>query len=491
MGLSLILGLSLIASPVFAVDTSTPNLTESPAPLRISGNDRFQTALNISKIYQAGVVNDVIITSGNDFPDALAASVLAKKLNAPILLVGATPSASAASTTYLLQHLSAEGTVHIIGGEGVISKDFETSYKNLGVASINRIGGNTRYNTALRIAQQLEVSKNMPIIIVSGENFPDALSISSAAASKGYPILLTGNNGLEPEILNFIAQDQPSQVYIAGGIGVVPESVETAILTQVPSATITRLAGDDRFETTEKILNAFFPNPQTVYVASGMDFPDALSGSVLAASTADPIILTDPYSLTVPAPIEEYLKQVNQRKIFPNIRLFGGTGVVPDRTGYNVQAILNGQSQKEMKMTSLWTTDTIANMKAMATELFGVNTNTAFNYKTLPTARYSVAVESPSTEGYEASIYIESNDWDATGRPQYSQVKTVTKEILRFYFPTEYEKLYATVDKVAQEHLGTRQAFTMDRRSVALMTNGTQIIIKVGAPGQKISKLPW
>lgn len=83
---------------------------------RLSGQDRFQTARAISEQFKSAMVQDVIITSGNNFPDALSASVLAKKLDAPILLVDTKAQGSNEAFEYITQHLSKSGTVHIIGG---------------------------------------------------------------------------------------------------------------------------------------------------------------------------------------------------------------------------------------------------------------------------------------------------------------------------------------------------------------------------------------
>lgn len=50
---------------------------------RLNVADRYETAKAISEQVNHARATDVILTSGNNFPDALSASVLAKKLNAP------------------------------------------------------------------------------------------------------------------------------------------------------------------------------------------------------------------------------------------------------------------------------------------------------------------------------------------------------------------------------------------------------------------------
>lgn len=57
--------------------------------------------------------------------------------------------------------------------------------------------------------------------------------------------------------------------------------------------TLTRLAGDTRYQTMGRIVSTAFPrHSDTVVVASGDNFPDALSASSLAGGLNAPIILT-------------------------------------------------------------------------------------------------------------------------------------------------------------------------------------------------------
>ena len=55
----------------------------------------------------------------------------------------------------------------------------------------------------------------------------------------------------------------------------------------------TRLAGNDRYETAAAIALATFPNgTETVLLATGEKFPDALAGNFLAGNRNAPILLT-------------------------------------------------------------------------------------------------------------------------------------------------------------------------------------------------------
>jgi len=105
-------------------------------------------------------------------------------INAPIILASKNGlNSSALSEISRLKSKNA----YIIGGTGVISDEVEDQLKNLGISAI-RFSGISRYETSVRIAEQIGTEKG--IIIASGKNFPDALSIAPIAAQKGMPILL-------------------------------------------------------------------------------------------------------------------------------------------------------------------------------------------------------------------------------------------------------------------------------------------------------------
>ena len=167
--------------------------TEKQANIeRIFGQDRFKTMYEIALKYNPGMTKNVVLASGNNFPDALAGVPLAKQLDAPILLVDSTVESSSDAFSYLKNHTDKKGNVYILGGNGVIADNFVTALVNLGYSSVNihRLAGNDRYETAVKIAQELK-NDGTEFYVVSGDNFPDALSASVLAALTGpYDILI-------------------------------------------------------------------------------------------------------------------------------------------------------------------------------------------------------------------------------------------------------------------------------------------------------------
>lgn len=317
-----------LSGAVIPVTAGTVNGTNTTS--RLSGQDRYQTSMAIAEAYNNAKCDNVILASGNDFPDALSASILSKKLNAPILLVATTVAASSEVFNYISAHVYNTGTIYIIGGTSVIGTDFETKLASMGYDNNKRLGGTNRYDTDMLIVNETNVSQGTPVFIASGENFPDALSVSSFSGSKQYPTLLVGANYLPNRTKDYIVNNKPSSIYIVGGVSVVSQDLQNKIKALVPKATIKRLAGSDRFETSGVVLDEFPVVPDTIYLADGFNFPDALAGSSLAAKTGGPILLIDPNSPELPPQIVSYLEGLYKNSCSPSVVSFGGIHAVPD-----------------------------------------------------------------------------------------------------------------------------------------------------------------
>lgn len=188
--------------------------------------------------------------------------------------------------SYLKEKLRPEGTVYILGGSGVVNQEFEDRLSTSGIASISRLAGNDRYGTTVKIAEQLNVKTGTPVVLVSGENYPDALAVSSVAAQRGWPILLVEKDGISKAVSEKLAGIKPERVYIIGLEEAIGKSVESqaAMFTGLAAEDIVRLGGDDRYLTSLTAAEYFNLGSRTVFVAAGNNSPDALAGSVYAAS---------------------------------------------------------------------------------------------------------------------------------------------------------------------------------------------------------------
>jgi len=382
---------------------------------RLAGVDRFQTARVIAEQYNSGTVQDVILATGNNFPDALSVSVFAAKLSAPILLVNNKADSSGEAFNYISTHLSKTGTVHIIGGTRVINEGFETKLNELGFINIDRISGDNRYDTDYKIAQKLAVGKATPVVIASGENFPDALSISSVASNKGWPILLVGKYSVAQDIKDYVSKQQPTEVYIVGGTAVISPSVETQIRSLAPNSHITRLAGENRFETNAEINKIFGLDPKTIYLSTGYQFADALSGSVLTAKTGDPIVLIDQGMPTLPPAVASYLSGLHAKNVSPNLMAFGGTNAVPEENLKNVSDLLTGTAKEDSIYSVSDSSATLAqyqgytlptNVVATLYNSNQVNKPVKWNVSTFDTSVVGSRVVEGTIDGYTGTIKL-------------------------------------------------------------------------------------
>jgi Putative cell wall-binding domain len=316
--------ISLVAS--FAVIFGTSNLVMAKTNYnvnRIYGENRYKTSINISKNFSNETVDNVIIASGNDFPDALAGSVLSKKLNAPILLVDKDIEGSRDSIDYIKDHLNTNGTIYILGGNASVSESYVNYIKSQGYKNVVRLGGKNRFDTNNSIVNFMNIEKGTPIVIANAYGFADALSVSSVAGSKGYPILMSDSKKLSEEIKEKIRDIQPSQVYLIGGQGSLSDNIISEVESLVPSLAnnIVRIGGSSRYDTSLEICKYFNLNSETAVIANGENFPDALSGSTLASKENAPIILTDGQD------ISKQKKYIDSTK-YKNLIILGGTGAV-------------------------------------------------------------------------------------------------------------------------------------------------------------------
>lgn len=317
-------------------------------PNRLAGNDRFKTSKAIAQTVQPGMTQYIVLAAGNNFPDALSGSVLAHLLKAPIMLVDSTVDASQEAFDYVKNHLNAGGTAYLIGGSSVIGPEFTKALTQMGY-KVKQIGGADRYATAILIAQEEAIPAGTPVVVASGENFPDALAISSFAAYKGWPILLVEPDNVPEIVSSFIQKDHPSNIYIVGGTGVVAKNVESSLRSLAGSATVTRLSGQDRFETAVNIAKTFGVNPAHIYFASGNNFPDALAGSVLAALNGSPVLLVDSQGSDLPVAVLVYMKQLSSK---PEVTFFGANGAVSEALEQQIDKTVSGDNSAAGKDNS-------------------------------------------------------------------------------------------------------------------------------------------
>ncbi|MBN3554179.1 cell wall-binding repeat-containing protein [Fictibacillus nanhaiensis] len=191
---------------------------------------------------------------------------------------------------------------------------------------IKRIGGKDRFEVSAGISKEVEDQGvySDTIIITRGDLYTDALSGGPLAALEDSPILLTGTHALPNKTLDEIIRRSPEKAIILGGTGSVSTKVENQ-LRSLGVQTIQRIAGKDRFEVSASVAKQLAEYTDTAIIASGLNFPDALSASSMAGYAGMPILLVR--TSTVPDSIQAFIKD---NPDINNFIIVGGPATVSD-----------------------------------------------------------------------------------------------------------------------------------------------------------------
>ena len=163
------------------------------------------------------------------------------------------------------------------------------------VPVMTRLAGADRIGTAISISHDSypQAGSAGAVVLSRSDGFADALAGTPLAAAKHAPLLLTPSNAaLDPGAAAEISRvlSPGGTVYVLGG----PSAVSSAVDAQLQATfNVVRLAGSDRYATAVAIADHGLGNPGVQVLATGLDFPDALSGGAAAASAGGVVLLTD------------------------------------------------------------------------------------------------------------------------------------------------------------------------------------------------------
>ncbi|MFQ4737526.1 cell wall-binding protein Cwp10 [Clostridioides difficile] len=291
---------------------STSNVTVK----KLKGADRFETAIKIS---QSGWTKSdtVVIVNGEDksMVDGLTATPLASVKNSPILL--SSNEKLPQKTVEELKRLNPSKVV-VIGGNNSMPNSVVESIKAVNSKiSVQRIGGDTRYQTSINIAKEIDKTNNVSkLYIGAGNGEADSLSIASLAGKEKTPIVLTQKDGVDNEAEQFIKSNKVSNIYFIGGV----EKISNKAIEQVgkianKDISNNRVAGQTRQETNAKVIDKFYSQSKLdgVVVANQDKLIDALAVGPLAAKNNSPVILA---TNTLDKSQESSLKGKNSSKLF-------------------------------------------------------------------------------------------------------------------------------------------------------------------------------
>jgi putative cell wall-binding protein len=337
---------------------------------QLAGPTRYETGVALSKAnYPNGLGDDgaVILATGANYPDALAAAPLAGKLDAPILLVPpeGLGGAVAGELTRLYSGASS-ARIFVMGGTGAVPEAVVDEAKAVlrgatnnsigsGDVAVTRYAGSDRFATAARIAAAVGAPSDGTFadtaFIVSGENYPDALAVSPLAAKAGVPILPVQAGAVPTAIKSALDDLGIEHSVIVGGTGVVGPGVESWLEggghrkagVAVNTADVdTRLAGPERYSTGLEVLDFSTGigglDERALYVATGANWPDALAVGPLAAAMGNPLLLVDGRDIGFSLAAADYL--VSRCDADPSVTSVGGSGAVSNMVRSQIGAAL-------------------------------------------------------------------------------------------------------------------------------------------------------
>lgn len=268
---------------------------------RLAGSDRYATALRVSQVtFQHA--DTVVIASGVDYPDAIAASALAGVHDAPVLLTS--PGWVPRGLGDEIVRLGATRII-IIGGASAVSRDVETALRTVPGATVERIAGTDRYATAAAVARRVVADDpavySGDAFVVRGDDFADALGISPIAYSQHTPVLLTRSGSLPAATESALIDIGASDVRVIGGQAAVSPSV-VAALEAISGVVTARTAGLDRYSTAAAVstwaIGAGKADASHVGIATGLRFPDALAGGAAIGFRGGVLLMSRPGDLS-------------------------------------------------------------------------------------------------------------------------------------------------------------------------------------------------
>ncbi|NUR62090.1 MAG: hypothetical protein HOV87_26020, partial [Catenulispora sp.] len=345
-------------SPETTVTVTAPGQTAATTVARVSGDTRYDTGVHVSKQRWAAVTDtaptavhpdSVVLATGGGFADALAGVPFSVAKHGALLLTEPTELTPAVRDE-IKRILPADGkhTVYVLGGTAALSPAVVDTLKKLGY-DVQRISGDTRYGTALAIAHAMGDPAHT--VVARGDDFADALSagplasdlfgVSSGSTYIPAAIVLSNNKSLDAATTAYLKDRYAANS--GGGQSVVAVGGGAAqALTTVPG--FDHKSGDytgaTRYETARKVADTFLAAKPgaAVGVATGLAYPDALTGGAFMAQIGGPLLLTAPK-----APSDAMTGALTQRNgKIADVYVFGGVNAVAPTVFDSIVATVHG-----------------------------------------------------------------------------------------------------------------------------------------------------
>jgi putative cell wall-binding protein len=204
-----------------------------------------------------------------------------------------------------------------------------TSLSTANAQVLRSFAGKSRYDTALKIISN-GWTKSDSAVISSGNNgnLVDALTAAPLARKLKAPIFLTDGKTLDSTTISKLKSLGVKNAYITSGTAVISSNIEKQ-LNSIDITYVKRLGGATRYETSVNIAKTL-GNAQSIMVARGDEYADALSAAAIAASEGMPVLLSD--KNTLPKSVSDYIKSQNISTSY----VLGMQGALSDNVANNL-----------------------------------------------------------------------------------------------------------------------------------------------------------
>lgn len=267
----------------------------------------------------AGYGKAITVTAGTASPAATGTTY--QWLSNGAAIYGATASTYTPALADTGKKLSARVTLTRSGYVPATRTTAQTSAVTGPV--VKRVYGSDRYSTAVALSKLGYPGTAAIVYVATGANFPDALAAAPAAATLGGPLLLSGVDTLPAPVKAEIQRLQPARIVVVGGAATVSDAVLRELKTLQKNTV--RLAGADRFATANAIIRDAFPGTvRESWMATGLNFPDALSAAGVAGSRKVPVVMVNGALPNVDAATATLLAKLKPT----TIAITGSTGVI-------------------------------------------------------------------------------------------------------------------------------------------------------------------
>ena len=269
----------------------------TPGVVRIAGANRYATSVASAKRGFPAGAPAVVVATGTNWPDALGGSALAGAAHGPLLLTRKDALPSEVATE--IRRLGAV-KAYVLGSSAAVGPAVESTLVSmLGRSNVIRLGGPDRYVTAHLVSEEamrlLSFTFTGTVIVTTGRNYPDATAASPVAALLGAPVLL-----VNPSQAEVALPPGTQKAVVLGSTAAVPAAIETYLVDRLGRDNVYREGGANRYATACQLafLSSFFGvKAETTGLATGTNFPDALTAGPLLARSASPLLLTRPTAL--------------------------------------------------------------------------------------------------------------------------------------------------------------------------------------------------